>query len=427
MTPPASAGRARDEHTGGSVPERPTSRWRSSPTPGGRGAADRVRLSHAQTRTTVRLALAFIAAALVTAAAGSPRWLPLHLFLAGAVVLAISGVSLMLTVTWSAAPAPSNRWVAVQRVCVAGGAAGVGFGREAELPDAAIAGVGAVYVAGLVLLAGLLLATIRRGVERRFDVAVAAYLTALVAGTAGVALGVWMAAGTPPAGTRAAHVTTNLLGLVGLVVGGTMPFFAATVGRSRMAPHAGPRRLALTLCWQATMLVLAVVGLAADAGTFAAVGLIGYVAGIAAVLGSLPRPTRRQLRWAGPRLVALWAGGLWWAAAVAATALDATADRAVFGGRWLVVLVVAGYAQILWGSLAYLLPMLREGGHERLASGFASTRSWLGFIAANAAGVSAALSLPTAATAGAIAVWAIDSGWRAARVGTTHASRPTED
>jgi hypothetical protein len=157
-------------------------------------------------------------------------------------------------------------------------------------------------------------------------------------------------------------------------------------------------------------------------GTFAAIGLGGYAAGVGAVVGSLPRPTRRQLPWAGPRLVALWAGGLWWTAAVAATALDARADRTVFGGRWLVVLVVAGYAQILWGSLAYLLPMLRGGGHQRLAGGFASTRSWLGFTAANAAGVSAALSLPAAATAGAIAVWVLDSGRRVARVGTSRHS-----
>ncbi len=405
----------------------PTSRWRDSPGPGGRGAEDRVRLSHAQTRITVRLALAFIAAVPVAAAFASSRWLPLHLFLAGTVVLAISGVSLMLTVTWSAAPAPSNRWVAGQRVCIAAGAVGVGLGREAELPDAAVGAAGALYVAGLVLLAGLLLATVRQGVERRFDVAVASYLTALVAGTVGVAVGAYMGVSTPTPAMRAAHVTTSLLGLVGLVVGGTMPFFAATVGRSRMSPRATPRRLAVTLCWQASTLLLAVVALAAAAGPSAAVGLGGYAAGIALVLTLLPRPTRRQLRWAGPRLAALWAGGCWWAVAVAATAADAAADRTVFGGRWLLVLVIAGYGQILWGSLAYLLPMLRGGGHERLGEGFASTRSWLGLAAANIAGISAAIALPTAGTAVAVAVWVLDSAWRTARVGTARAIRPTEE
>jgi hypothetical protein len=111
---------------------------------------------------------------------------------------------------------------------------------------------------------------------------------------------------------------------------------------------------------------------------------------------------------------------------VGATAADAAADRVVFGDRWLVVLVVAGYAQILWGSLAYLLPMLRGGGHEHLSEGFATTRSWLGLAAANAAGLTAALALPAATTAAAVTVWILDSAWRAARVGTARADRPAE-
>src|SRR3546814_14742063 len=64
----------------------------------------------------------------------------------------------------------------------------------------------------------------------------------------------------------------------------------------------------------------------------------------------------------------------------------------LLGGRWLLVLVVAGYGQILWGSLAYVVPMLRGGGHERLGEGFAVTRSWLGLGAAHAAGIALARS-----------------------------------
>jgi nitrite reductase (NO-forming) len=342
-------------------------------------------------------------------------------------VLGISAVSLMLTVTWSAAPAPPDRWVAVQRTCVAVGAAGIGVATEAELTGSIVAAAAGVYLFGLLALSGLLLATVRRGVERRFDVAVAAYLAALLAGTLGVVLGIVMAVGGSSFALRAAHVTTNLLGLVGLVVVGTMPFFAATVGRSRMAPGARPRRLALLLVWQVSTLVVAVTALVADAWMVAAVGLGGYALGIGGVLWVLPRPTRRQLRWAGPRLVALWAGGLWWAAAVAATAWDAAVDQVVFASPWLFVLVVAGYGQILWGSLAYLLPMLRGGGPRRLTEGFASTRSWLGLVAANAAGVTAAASMAAPVTAAVVAVWVLDSAWRTARVGTTRAARPIEE
>ena len=71
--------------------------------------------------------------------------------------------------------------------------------------------------------------------------------------------------------------------------------------------------------------------------------------------------------------------------------------------------------------------MLRGGGHERLAEGFASTRSWLGFAAANIAGVCAATAQPAVVTAVAIAAWVFDSAWRAALVGTTRAARPTEE
>jgi hypothetical protein len=72
----------------------PASRWRAAPATEARGAADRVRLAHGQARTTVRLALAFVAAAAVSAAVGAGGWLPLHRFLAGGVVLAISGAGI---------------------------------------------------------------------------------------------------------------------------------------------------------------------------------------------------------------------------------------------------------------------------------------------------------------------------------------------
>ncbi|HEY3485965.1 MAG TPA: hypothetical protein VGK49_11305, partial [Ilumatobacteraceae bacterium] len=138
-----------------------------------------MRRSHAQTRVTIGFALAFVTAAALAWVGGDTSWLPLHLFLAGAVVLAISGVSLMLTVTWSSAPAPPDAIVALQRLCIAIGAAGVAAGRELELDTYMVAAAGAVYLLGLALLAAMLLATVRRGVERRFDPAVAAYVAAL--------------------------------------------------------------------------------------------------------------------------------------------------------------------------------------------------------------------------------------------------------
>lgn len=388
------------------------------------GAADRVRRSHAQTRPTLRLALVAVAAAGVAAAAGAPRWVVLHLFLAGGVVLAISAVSLLLTVTWSAAPAPPDRWVQLQRFAVTGGAVGVVVGRTAGWPG--LLGVGgAVHLAGLGALATLLVHTARRGVERRFDVAVAAYLAALAAGVAASTLGLVMALDVPTAALRSAHVTLHLLGLVGLVVGGTLPFFTATVVRSRMAPAASPLRLRGALAWQVAAVALSALGLAVGADVVAAAGLGSYAAGIVAVLLLVPRPTKRQLAWAGPRLVGLWAGGAWWAVAVTASAVDVLAGSpAVFAGRWLLVLVVAGYGQIVAASLAYLVPVLRGGGHERLAAGFATTRSWIGVGALNVAGVSMALAAPAPLAATAVAVALVDTAGRMWRVGLRPVPRP---
>jgi nitrite reductase (NO-forming) len=376
---------------------------------------------------TVGFALAFFAAAALAWVTTDTSWLAVHFFLAGGVVLAISGVSLMLTVTWSAAPAPADRIVGLQRLCVAAGAGGVAAARRLELGSAVLDVAGVTYVAGLVLLAVLLVTTVRRGVERRFDAAVVSYVAALSAGTVGVAVGVVMAVHGPSLRLRAAHVTLNLLGLVGLVVAGTLPFFAATVGRSRMAPRASARRLMAAVAWQAVALALAVAGLAGGADALATVGLVAYAGGIGAVLWLAPRPTRRQLRWAGPRVLALWAGAGWWAVAVAAAAVAVQAGDMPLTGPWLSVLVVAGYGQILWGSLAYLLPMLRGGGHERLGEGFAATRSWVGFGAANVAGI-AFVASSSALAALAVGAWVVDAAARAARVGFgRRATRPVHE
>lgn len=396
------------------APALPGSRWRQEPRAAARGAGDRVVRSHAQTRLTVRMALVFIVAAAVAAVAGEGRWLALHLLLAGGLVLAISGVSLMLAVTWSAAPAPADRWAWAQRLLVAVGAAGVAAGRHWELGSGVIAAAGLAYVVGIVLLAVLLVTTVRAGVERRFDPAVGAYVVALAAGLAGVAVGLHMALDAPTLALRHAHVTLNLLGLVGLVVGGTLPYFAATVGRSRMARHASARRLVATVVVLAGGLVASTTGFLTELAGLAAAGLVVYATGVVAAMSDMPRPTRRTLRWAGPRLLGLWAGAGWWATALVALALGAGDGPGVtMAGRWTTVVVVAGYLQILWGSLAYLLPVLRGGGHERLGAGFTTTRSWLGLAAANAAGVALVLDAGTVASI-VLVVWGIDT---AARLG----------
>jgi nitrite reductase (NO-forming) len=401
------------------VPGRSSARVvRSTPS-----AADRVRRSHEQTRHSLRLALSFFAAAAVSAAAGSQRWFVLHLALAGGVTLAISGVSLMLTVTWSAAPAPPDRWTAMQRWCIATGAAVIAGGRALDAPAVVLVAGGLAYLCGLGVLAVLLVRTIRRGTERRFDAAVAGYLLAITAAVIAGTMGAALASGAATRSLRDVHVVVNVLGFIGLVVAATVPFFAATVVRSRMAPRATSRRVLATVTWQGAAVLITATGLALRAPGVAGVGLSAYGVGILTVVSLLPPPTVRQLRWAGPRLVGLWAGCAWWAAAVAASAADAATGRDVLAGRWLLVLVVGAYGQIVWASLAYLLPMLRGGGHELLRAGFTTTRSWLGLAALDAAALSLAVALPATVTAACVTVAVVDTGARLARIGTRPAQR----
>lgn len=378
-----------------------------------RGAAGRVRLAQRQARLTVPVVLLFVVAAVTAAATGSGRWTWLHLLFAGGVVLLISAVSLMLTITWSAAPAPRDWLVVLQRTCITVGAATVVAGRDLATPAWIVVAGAVLYLAGLAGLGYLLVATVRGGVERRFDVAVAGYVVALVAGMAAVVIGAVMASASPSVNLRATHATLNLLGLVGIVIGATLPFYVATVGRSKMAPLARPAWLATWLLYQTFALALAAAGFVSSTDVVGAVGLALYAAGLCALVPALPRPTRRQLRWAGPRLIGIWAGLAWWVVATAASAVDAARGDPALADRWLLVLVLAAYGQIVWGSVAYLLPVLRGGGHVLLGAGFATTRSWIGLVAANVTGIALVAAAPALAAV-AVAVWVADTIGRVA-------------
>src|SRR5690606_29524707 len=124
------------------------SRWRPPDARRDRpaGARGRVAAAQAQARPTLRLALVFVVAGAVAAAlpATTGRWLPLHLFLAGALALAISGATQLFAVTWAAAPAPNHRAATAQRWLVAAGAAGVAVTREVDASRALVATAGVV-------------------------------------------------------------------------------------------------------------------------------------------------------------------------------------------------------------------------------------------------------------------------------------------
>lgn len=376
-----------------------------------RADATRVAVVQRQARQALRLAVAFGGAAAIAAIVphATGAWLPLHLLLAGGVVLAISGVAPMLTVTWSAAPPPPPRVAAAQRWLVALGAATVAVGREASWPAAIVGAGGTLLLLGLAVLAATIVVAVRHGVQRRFDAAARGYALAIACGFGGGALGVLMAtghAGDAYARARDAHVTLNLLGLVGTTIAATAPFFVATEARVKLSPRyavpAGDRAAGVLV----TGTALAAVGFLGDWPAAVTAGLVLHLAGLALTVGLLPGWGRKQLGWAGPRLLQLHAGLAWWAGAVAVVlATGEWAERTV------AVLALGGWAQIVVASLAYLGPVLRGGGHERLAAGFRTTRSWLGLAAGNLTAASIAAGAGSAAMVVA-AVWFADTAVR---------------
>lgn len=382
----------------------------------------RVPESQAQARQGLLLCLLFAVAAGLVLVSGGDRWVALHLFAAGALVSAFGGVSVMLASTWSAAPAPVPALGLAQRLAVAVGAAGVVLARSRGAGAAVLGAFGTLYVIGLLALAVLLVDTVAHGSKRRFDPAVTGWAAGLVIAALGSVAGIVFGSGAGPTGLRQVHLTTNLLGFLGVVIATTIPFFGSTVVRSKMNPAATPAAVHLAIGLLGGGALVGVIGLAADNGSITAAGLGLHGLGVLDVYRISPRPTRRQLDWAGPRLVGLWLGGFWWTVAVAASAIGALGGSVGLSGRWLPVLLIGGYAQILWASLAYLLPMLRGGGHELLGAGFARTRSPLTLIGFQAAAVGALLESGTIVRI-AVAVVVLDTAWRVVTVG---AGRPAD-
>lgn len=382
-----------------------------------KAAPNRVARAQAQLRPTVVLVALFLIAAAVAGALphSTGPWLPLHLALAGALLLAISGVTQFLAITWGAAPAPNPTLVAAQRTLIASGTALVAIGREA--PVDALTGLGgALVLAGLALLIVLLVGIGRGAIQRRLRPAIVAYVTGAALGIVGVSLGAVLGSGGGGGlygQLRNVHATINLLGLSGLVIAGTLPFFVATQAKTKPSPRATQRA---QFGVQATMLAglsLAVVGLLGEWPAVAAIGLATYGLTLLALASLLPKLGAKQFRWAGPRLVQAGASMAWWVGAVALAVVRAARGEPPFSGAVIPALAIGAYVQLLVASLSYLGPVLIGGGHRRLTANFALTRSWVGLVAGNVAAIAAVAGLGTPLYAGAIAAWTVDGTVRA--------------
>ena len=235
---------------------------------------------------------------------------------------------------------------------------------------------GGIVVAGVAILhAADLVRFLRTALPARFGITVHYYIAAALTLTLGAGLGVAMANSALPGVLadrfRTAHAVLNLFGWIGLTVLGTLITLWPTMLRTRMAD--GVERAARRGL-PALLIALAIAVGGALAGTPVVIGLgaLGYLAATGWVLWPHLDEIRRKRPADFPTLSVLCGVG-WllgslgyvavgllrapdWPAAVEATA-------AVAPG------LLAGFlVQVLFGSLAYLIPVMVGGRASMLAA-----------------------------------------------------------
>ncbi|MCB1255830.1 MAG: hypothetical protein KDB26_01900 [Microthrixaceae bacterium] len=388
------------------------------PAAGPKGAAARVSEVHAQARPTFVLAALFALAAMVVAPLDNNTglWLPLHLLMVGTFLSAILGATQLLAVTWSSSPAPARRLADAQRVALVIGVIGVATGRELGSDSSAgkaLVGIGGTGVIVALVLLIVSLVKIRKGaVTDRYVPAIWGYVAAACFGIVGVSLGAVIASGglVDDYNTiRGIHLTANALGLVGIVILSTLPYFLATQARMKMAKVATAQRISIAIAGAAVATAVSLVGWLIGSNVTAAVGTWAYAAVLVGSIWLFPRVGRKQLDWAGPRLLQLASGYLWWIVALILLGCSALWDKPTLQ-HVLVLMAVGGFAQIVSSSLNYFAPVI-TAGKRKPGEGLRLTRSWASLIGGNIAALGVAIAFEPMAVIG-VVIWVGDMIYR---------------
>lgn len=321
---------------------------------------NRVIASHSIARRAFVGAAVFavIAAAwsVVVLARGGSWWGPLHAFVAGTVLLAISGASQMFTITWAASIPPKASLAATQRWLIGAGVASVLVGVTSGIPLMIWAG-SASTAGGLVVLGVSIAQSVRRSLLRRFDLSARFYFLAFAAGVVGVGLGAFLGSGTSGSQFethRLVHSHLNLVGLVGFTIIGTIPTFLPTVAHHRSVSG----KEAIVAWWMCVVAALAIV-----AGLLGPDELVGIGSVLTGLAGLLILAGIEARLWSKGRkkvpFLQVSSGMVWLGAWALVDGIDLVTGGAMvpFGG-WTAAAVIAGVGQVLAGSLAYLVPVL---------------------------------------------------------------------
>jgi nitrite reductase (NO-forming) len=299
------------------------------------------------------------------------RWLLIHLLLLGAATNAIVIWSTHFANAVLRVPPPQNRHGQTLRLTalnlgvvavLAGGLGGVAW------HPLAVVGAGLVFaavLAHLLVLAGRL----RRALSPPLAVTVHYYLAAGAALLVGIPAGAWMLVVDDRAPVLLFHAHVNVLGWITLTVLGTLLTLWPTVLHTRM-PSGAVRWVTRALPLAGAGLVLLGLGLLAWWPAVAAAGLVVFAGAVAVSIV----PAVAAARSSPPSSFAAWSivaaiGWLFVALGVDTIVLIRADDpaSAVAGFGAVLVPLLAGFvAQVLIGSLGYLLPMVLGGGPARV-------------------------------------------------------------
>ncbi len=312
--------------------------------------------------------VALLAVSLTHSFIPASRWLLIHLLLLGAVTNAIFVWSSHFTETLLRSPSGKGvqRWLAPRLVVLNAGAITVIVG--VVWTGWVVVLAGAILVAVAVLWHGIAFTVaMHRALPSRFGATVRYYIAATVMLLVGVTFGVLLAHGISGGlvwRLGLAHATANVFGWVGLTIAGTLVTLWPTMLRTRVVEgveRASKRALVVLLVALVVMIVAILLGWR----YVAAVGVLGYLAGIVV----LARPMVAEARQKPPAGYATWsvaAGGVWLVGSlVALTVILASSSWPAVSSavNTLVGPLAAGFvAQVLFGALSYLVPMALGGG-----------------------------------------------------------------
>lgn len=226
---------------------------------------------------------------------------------------------------------------------------------------------------------------LKKALPARFTITVQAYLFSAVLLIPGLMCGFGLATGVGGRWHNAllgAHVSLNVLGWVGLPIVATLLTLWPTILRAQLPPGAerAARRYTPVLCAMPVVAAAGALALPIGEGIMAA-GILGFTLFAVLTLYPLAKTTWRMAGGSFPAM-SVASGALWLGASITTFGFMVWLDAPGTLNR-LDVLVIpllgGGIAQVLMGSLGYLLPVMVGGGPKALRVRIARVDTWATF------------------------------------------------